>query len=165
MKSFITEKENIIENLKTTLDEHFYAAEIQNEQNTIFRKEYEDSQAELALSSLETRNLRQGFQDGGAWLREKQEEIVTLEAALKKKEDDSLSLDQALQESQKKLAEVERETEEKNSCKLCMEDNISVVFLPCGHLCCCTSCANMPAIRTCPICRVPVVNKARVFQS
>jgi len=165
LKSLITEKENIIENLKTTLDEHFSAAEIQNEQNTIFRKEYEDSQAELALSSLETRNLRQGFQDGGAWLREKQEEILTLEAALKRKEDDTLSLDQALQISQKKLAEVERQTEEKNSCKLCMEENISVVFLPCGHLCCCSGCASSNRVQTCPICRLEIENKFRVFHS
>ncbi|XP_061171199.1 uncharacterized protein LOC133180743 isoform X2 [Saccostrea echinata] len=36
-------------------------------------------------------------------------------------------------------------------CKICMEKNVSIAFLPCGHLACCADCA--PAMRKCPICR------------
>ena len=36
-------------------------------------------------------------------------------------------------------------------CKICMDAEVNVVFLPCGHLVCCSSCA--PALKNCPICR------------
>lgn len=35
-------------------------------------------------------------------------------------------------------------------CKICMDDDASVAFLPCGHLICCGDCA--PAMRKCPVC-------------
>jgi len=165
LEDTITGKEKIIENLQKTLDEQFSAAEIQSEQNAIFRREYEDSQSELARCSFENRNLRQSFEDGGAWVRKKQEEIATMEADMKRKEDDLTDLAKLFKESEEKLREVERETQEKISCKLCMEDDISVVFLPCGHLCCCSSCANLPAVKNCPICREEIGSKIRVFQS
>jgi len=161
----INEKEKIIENLQKTLDEQFSAAEILNEQNAILRREYVDSQMELTRCSLENRNLCQSFEDGGAWVRKKQDEVATMEANLKKKGDDLTDLAKLLKESEEKLREVERETQEKNGCKLCMEEDISVVFLPCGHLCCCSSCANLPSVKSCPICREQISCKIRVFQS
>lgn len=36
-------------------------------------------------------------------------------------------------------------------CKICMEEKVSIAFLPCGHLACCEDCA--PAMRKCPVCR------------
>ena len=165
LEDTINVKEKIVENLQKTLDEQFAAAEIQNEQNSIYRKEYEYSQSELTRCSLENRNLRQSFEDGGAWVRKKQEEVAEMEAALQKKEDEETGLTELLKESESKLTEFERETQEKNVCKLCMEDDISVVFLPCGHLCCCSRCANLPAVKNCPICRVEIGSKIRVFQS
>lgn len=36
-------------------------------------------------------------------------------------------------------------------CVICVEEKVSIVFLPCGHLTCCEECA--PAMRRCPICR------------
>lgn len=36
-------------------------------------------------------------------------------------------------------------------CVICVEEKVSIVFLPCGHLTCCEDCA--PAMRKCPICR------------
>ena len=165
IKNAIYEKDTVIENLQQTLEEQFSAAEIQNEQNAIYRKEYEDSQSELAMCSQENTNLRQGYEDGGAWLRNKQEEVGAMEAAMKKKENDVASLAVSLKESETKFAEFERETQERKSCKFCMEDDISVVFLPCGHLCYCSSCANLPAVKNCPICRAVIANKWRVSQS
>ena len=96
-------------------------------------------------------------------MRKKQEEVAEMEAALKKKEDEVAGLAELLKESESKLKEFERETQEKKSCKVCMEDDISVVFLPCGHLCCCSRCANLQP--SCPICRAQIANKLRVFQS
>ena len=165
MKDAVHVKDTVIENLQKTLDEQFTAVEVQNEQNAIYRREYETSQSELARSALENRNLRQRFEDGGAWVKNKQEEVAAMEAAVKKKTEVVASLAVSLKESEHKFAEFERETAEKKSCKLCMEHDISVVFLPCGHLCCCSRCANLPAVENCPMCRVKIVNKMRVFQS
>lgn len=36
-------------------------------------------------------------------------------------------------------------------CKVCFTDEVTIVFLPCGHLVCCTSCGNR--IVNCCICR------------
>ena len=48
-------------------------------------------------------------------------------------------------------------------CKICMDDEAKIVFLPCGHLCCCAKCA--PALRNCPICRALVRGTVRVYLS
>ncbi|KAK3109120.1 hypothetical protein FSP39_023454 [Pinctada imbricata] len=49
------------------------------------------------------------------------------------------------------------------TCKICMDDTVSVVFLPCGHLAACSQCA--PALRKCPICRMFVKGTVRTFLS
>ncbi|PRD21575.1 UNVERIFIED_CONTAM: Birc3 [Trichonephila clavipes] len=36
-------------------------------------------------------------------------------------------------------------------CKICMDQEVSVLFLPCSHLLACTECA--PALKFCPLCR------------
>ncbi|KAH9487775.1 Baculoviral IAP repeat-containing protein 7 [Bulinus truncatus] len=36
-------------------------------------------------------------------------------------------------------------------CKICMDKDVEIVFLPCGHLVSCTECAS--AMRDCPVCR------------
>nr|XP_034334600.1 baculoviral IAP repeat-containing protein 2-like [Crassostrea gigas]XP_034334602.1 baculoviral IAP repeat-containing protein 2-like [Crassostrea gigas]XP_034334603.1 baculoviral IAP repeat-containing protein 2-like [Crassostrea gigas]XP_034334604.1 baculoviral IAP repeat-containing protein 2-like [Crassostrea gigas]XP_034334605.1 baculoviral IAP repeat-containing protein 2-like [Crassostrea gigas] len=46
-------------------------------------------------------------------------------------------------------------------CKICMEKNVSIAFLPCGHLACCEDCA--PAMRKCPICREFVRGTVKTF--
>lgn len=59
-------------------------------------------------------------------------------------------------------------TEEGNSdfkeqciCKICMDREVGVVFLPCGHLLSCTLCA--PALKTCPMCRQIIVAIVKAF--
>lgn len=48
-------------------------------------------------------------------------------------------------------------------CKICMTEEVGVVFLPCGHLLSCVFCA--PALSQCPLCREPVLNRVRTFLS
>ena len=46
-------------------------------------------------------------------------------------------------------------------CKICMEQEASMAFLPCGHLVCCKVCA--PEHECCPICRAAVKDSVRIY--
>merc|ERR1719397_1919408 len=52
---------------------------------------------------------------------------------------------------------------EQRTCKICMDGEVGVVFLPCGHLCCCVNCA--PALKDCPVCRTNIQGTVRTFLS
>merc|ERR1719411_499479 len=52
---------------------------------------------------------------------------------------------------------------EQRTCKICMDKEVGVVFLPCGHLCCCVNCA--PALKDCPVCRRNIQGTVRTFMS
>ncbi|XP_069139199.1 baculoviral IAP repeat-containing protein 8-like [Argopecten irradians] len=49
----------------------------------------------------------------------------------------------------------------RSQCKICMEEDVCVVFLPCGHLVCCFSCASL--LHECPICRGAIEDKVRIY--
>lgn len=48
-------------------------------------------------------------------------------------------------------------------CKICMAEEVGVVFLPCGHLLSCVMCA--PAMVKCPLCRQQILGRVRTFLS
>lgn len=48
-------------------------------------------------------------------------------------------------------------------CKICMAEEVGVVFLPCGHLLSCVMCA--PAMSSCPLCRQLIRGRVRTFLS
>ncbi|KAI4491236.1 hypothetical protein M0802_010332 [Mischocyttarus mexicanus] len=54
-----------------------------------------------------------------------------------------------LNESSSSLEEENRKLKEARICKVCMDNEIAVVFLPCGHLATCDQCA--PSLVCCPI--------------
>merc|ERR1719427_454426 len=43
---------------------------------------------------------------------------------------------------------------EQKMCKVCMDAEVGVVFLPCGHLVVCVNCA--PNLKTCAVCRTEI---------
>ena len=55
------------------------------------------------------------------------------------------------------------ELKEQRLCKICMVSDANVVFLPCGHLVSCASCA--PALQLCPICRAVIKGTVRTYLS
>lgn len=63
-------------------------------------------------------------------------------------------------ESQPPPDPVERQTRS-FVCAICMENDIGVVFLPCGHLIACTRCA--PCVSECPVCRRHIRGTVRTF--
>ncbi|KAK7864090.1 hypothetical protein R5R35_002734 [Gryllus longicercus] len=46
-------------------------------------------------------------------------------------------------------------------CVVCMDKECEVVFVPCGHLCCCTRCSQ--SLEDCPLCRTGIKQKIRVL--
>ncbi|XP_055836489.1 E3 ubiquitin-protein ligase LRSAM1-like isoform X2 [Episyrphus balteatus] len=49
-----------------------------------------------------------------------------------------------------------------SECVICMEEYVRVIFLPCGHMCCCLNCQLKVDI--CPMCRAEIERKVKVVQ-
>jgi len=62
-----------------------------------------------------------------------------------------------------KLEEEIRKLREARQCKICMDNEVGVVFLPCGHLVSCVRCAT--AISNCALCRQPIKAVVRTYLS
>ncbi|XDV26314.1 hypothetical protein PO909_030062 [Leuciscus waleckii] len=56
-----------------------------------------------------------------------------------------------------------RRLQEERTCKVCMDKEVNIVFIPCGHLVVCKECA--PSLHKCPICRGLVKGAVRTFLS
>ncbi|KAK5851597.1 hypothetical protein PBY51_023140 [Eleginops maclovinus] len=50
-----------------------------------------------------------------------------------------------------------------SECVVCMETGSQVIFLPCGHVCCCHGCSG--ALQTCPLCRSVISQRVRLYTS
>lgn len=50
-----------------------------------------------------------------------------------------------------------------SECVVCMETGSQVIFLPCGHVCCCQVCSD--ALQNCPLCRANISQRIRLFHS
>ncbi|CAL7936086.1 unnamed protein product [Xylocopa violacea] len=48
-------------------------------------------------------------------------------------------------------------------CVICLDLQCEVIFLPCGHLCCCSGCANMVS-SGCPMCRSAIDKKIHIVK-
>ncbi|XP_076084112.1 baculoviral IAP repeat-containing protein 2-like isoform X2 [Mytilus galloprovincialis] len=59
------------------------------------------------------------------------------------------------------LIEENRQLRDQRLCKICLELDASIAFLPCGHLVSCSDCA--PALRRCPMCRAFVKGTVKTF--
>uniref|UniRef100_A0A1A8G523 Leucine rich repeat and sterile alpha motif containing 1 n=1 Tax=Nothobranchius korthausae TaxID=1143690 RepID=A0A1A8G523_9TELE len=49
-----------------------------------------------------------------------------------------------------------------SECVVCMETGPQVIFLPCGHVCCCQVCSD--ALQGCPLCRSSIAQRIRLFR-
>ncbi|KAM6337174.1 E3 ubiquitin-protein ligase LRSAM1 isoform 4-T6 [Alca torda] len=53
--------------------------------------------------------------------------------------------------------------EKKSECVVCMEQETQMIFLPCGHVCCCQTCCER--LHACPLCRKDITQRIRIFYS
>ena len=63
----------------------------------------------------------------------------------------------------KLLEEENRCLKEQKMCKVCMDKDANIVFLPCGHLVSCVECAH--ALRKCAVCRAIIQGTVRTYAS
>uniref|UniRef100_A0A8C2STE2 RING-type E3 ubiquitin transferase n=1 Tax=Coturnix japonica TaxID=93934 RepID=A0A8C2STE2_COTJA len=70
---------------------------------------------------------------------------------------------QQKEESPLSTEEQLRRLREERMCKVCMDRDVSVVFVPCGHLVACGECALN--LRLCPICRAVIRGSVRTFMA
>lgn len=56
------------------------------------------------------------------------------------------------------------ETFQSTECCVCMERKCDIIFLPCGHVCCCILCENNNGnpLQNCPLCRTDISQKVRL---
>ncbi|XP_076082354.1 uncharacterized protein LOC143053452 [Mytilus galloprovincialis] len=59
------------------------------------------------------------------------------------------------------LIEENRQLRDQRLCKVCLDLEASIAFLPCGHIVCCIDCA--PAMRKCPVCRTYVKGTVKTY--
>ncbi|XP_040180274.1 E3 ubiquitin-protein ligase LRSAM1 isoform X2 [Rana temporaria] len=50
-----------------------------------------------------------------------------------------------------------------SECVVCMEREAQSIFIPCGHVCCCTNCGD--ALHACPLCRGVIAQRIRIYHS
>ena len=48
-------------------------------------------------------------------------------------------------------------------CKVCHDEDVCMVFIPCGHLACCSKCGEN--VKKCPICHSEITERIRSFLS
>ncbi|XP_053388452.1 putative inhibitor of apoptosis [Mercenaria mercenaria] len=61
----------------------------------------------------------------------------------------------------KKVLEENRRLKELITCKICLDHEAYIVFLPCGHLVSCQDCARM--LETCAVCRATIQGKVMIL--
>jgi hypothetical protein len=61
------------------------------------------------------------------------------------------------------LVEENTRLKEQKTCKVCMDAEVGVVFLPCGHLVVCVNCA--PSLKNCAVCRTSIKGSVRTYFS
>uniref|UniRef100_A0A7N9ANF7 Baculoviral IAP repeat containing 2 n=1 Tax=Mastacembelus armatus TaxID=205130 RepID=A0A7N9ANF7_9TELE len=135
------------------------------EQNVLSSEEYSSLQAQTSAQQQTARLIELVLTKGNAaaevfrnWI---QKNDVHLLRDLMAQSNEAASPSQDL--SDLPMEEQLRRLQEERTCKVCMDKEVNIVFIPCGHLVVCKECA--PSLRKCPICRGLVKGTVRTFLS
>lgn len=98
-------------------------------------------------------------------VEETPENKVVQKVEEKKKSKDSSPESSSASSSKDKDVETVMQENEKlkdmKLCKICMDNELCMTFLPCGHLATCEDCAK--TLLTCPVCRRGIDKKVKIF--
>jgi len=88
--------------------------------------------------------------------------FAKLEEALNRVSKLELDLSEKDRAISKKDSEIQ-DLQNWRNCKVCMQEEVDQVFIPCGHVICCKICITK--LQTCPICRKPIVDTLLAYFS
>ncbi|XP_034253677.1 death-associated inhibitor of apoptosis 1-like isoform X2 [Thrips palmi] len=91
------------------------------------------------------------------------EEVSSSEANVEENVEENESSAIAPSTSAPSKSSATKQVDDARACKICFTEEIGVVFLPCGHLVSCVSCAS--SLTTCAVCREPLVATVRAYLS
>ena len=126
-----------LDSLTIVLNERY-----EEKEKSIMKVELQNQTAQLRKKKLEIENRRQ-IEDCRLRLKAENDKMKNLEV-----------------ENQNLRREVQKEKDSR-ICIICMDEEISQVFLPCGHAICCKNCINN--IQKCPACRANVQNSVMLY--
>lgn len=78
-------------------------------------------------------------------------------------EDNNIQSDEVKTDVPVTLTDIVQQQSNDLFCRRCSFNPVSVVFLPCGHLCTCTDCA--PSIKHCMLCKQLVKGTVRTYMT
>ncbi|KAL0477842.1 hypothetical protein AKO1_005282 [Acrasis kona] len=76
----------------------------------------------------------------------------------------SFALEQKLGNAGLTDSDTEYESDDDQSCVVCMESESTYICTPCGHMCVCKACAMQVKNKHCPLCRAHVESSLRVYK-
>lgn len=142
---------NVEELIEDVLDE-----QIQDEGETTWSdRTIENQVSRLLLSAVSSVGLMDDLNQPSTSTSTTQNTVVPNKVV-------SISTDQ-LSSTDSTLEEENKRLKSARECKICMVDEVGVVFVPCGHLLSCPSCST--GIEKCPICRTTIKGRIRTFLS
>ena len=71
------------------------------------------------------------------------------------------SIEEEKTELLKRISKENYELKKQKQCKICMDNDVMVLFLPCNHLVTCSTCAC--SVFQCVICRKNIVERRRIY--
>ena len=97
---------------------------------------------------------------------EEQGAVAGLDRSLTSRMDTQAKLEAAvtLPEVMYDVEELRKQNETLKSnitCKVCMDHNVGMLFLPCRHLICCEPCSD--SVKRCPLCRQRIIGTIKAF--
>ena len=144
----------------------------------------EETTQEVVQSRQKSESLQQRLRQHQQTIQQKDQTIQQKDQTIQQKDRIIQQERQLLQQERQRVRELEknpegefqrriREMEEENRCqklcKFCLEEEVQMVFIPCGHTVSCQECAQRltdekpPNQRKCPVCRKNIEGKVRLF--
>lgn len=137
--------------------------QLQNNAASSHQNGFSKDGSEVLQSSIAQKALQMGLEPSlvEKAILERMKNTGSVHSSVQALVEDCLSYKAAPQEDDplKKLEKLQREKQ----CKICMDRDICMVFIPCGHLVCCQQCSA--AVDKCPICCATISQKIKTYIS
>lgn len=130
------------------------------------KQEIEETTQALERSQRAQEKTAQALQQKEIIIKQSEQKYRLLQQRLKEQELNPEG------EFQRRIREMEKENRGlrfQRLCKICLEEEVQMVFIPCGHTVSCQECAQCLTDkkpqnqRKCPVCRKNIEGKVRIF--